>query len=115
MPTKKRISVPGAIAHIMARGIDGVSMFNDDENRQYFLSQLAESIKSTRFRCYGWVLMNNHYHLVVRSREEGKTHGVGLADALIAATSTNERAGLRTFNLKHFPMLNDVKPPYKRY
>lgn len=47
-------------------------------------------------------------------RDYRKTHGVGLADALIAATSTIEKAGLRTFNLKHFPMLNDVKLPYRR-
>ncbi len=66
MPTKKRITVPGAIAHIMARGIDGLDIFRDDEDRIFFLKQLSASLEKCEYRCYGWVLMSNHYHLVVR-------------------------------------------------
>jgi len=69
MPTKKRIVVPGAIAHIMARGIDGRIIFKDDDDRSCFLSLLSESMVKTGYRCYGWVLMNNHYHLVVRCND----------------------------------------------
>jgi|WetSurMetagenome_2_1015567.scaffolds.fasta_scaffold124003_2 putative transposase len=66
MPTKKRISVPGAIAHIMARGIDGVSIFKDPSDQQYFVDLLSNTIKKNDYRCYGWVLMDNHFHLIVR-------------------------------------------------
>jgi predicted nucleic acid-binding protein len=41
-------------------------------------------------------------------------HGTGLADALIAATAKEIGAQVITFNIKHFPMLNDVIKPYER-
>lgn len=69
MPTKKRISVPGAIAHIMARGIEGKDIFKDVEDRRYLLNQLAVSIDKTGYLCYGWAMMSNHYHLIVRCSE----------------------------------------------
>ncbi|MBN1981679.1 MAG: hypothetical protein JW795_09115, partial [Chitinivibrionales bacterium] len=37
MATKKRISVPSAIAHIMVRGIEGRELFHDDTDRHYYL------------------------------------------------------------------------------
>jgi predicted nucleic acid-binding protein len=43
-----------------------------------------------------------------------KSHGVGLADAIIAATVEVEDARLATLNVKHFPMLPDVLVPYVR-
>ena len=42
------------------------------------------------------------------------SHGTGLADALIAATAKEIGAQVITFNIKHFPMLNDVIKPYER-
>ena len=41
-------------------------------------------------------------------------HRVGLADALIAASVDRIHATLVTLNLHHFPMLKDIKVPYKR-
>lgn len=45
-------------------------------------------------------------------RDFGKSHNVGLADALIAATAETRGATLVTLNLKHFPMLASAKTPY---
>jgi len=47
-------------------------------------------------------------------RDYGKSHGVGLADALIAASVELRNAVLVTLNEKHFPMLEDVLVPYKK-
>jgi len=44
----------------------------------------------------------------------GPKHGVGLSDALIAATAFQEKATLVTLNGKHFPMLSDVLAPYRK-
>ena len=47
-------------------------------------------------------------------RDYGKSHGVGLADAILAATSVAENAVLKTLNTKHFPMLKGLRPAYKK-
>jgi predicted nucleic acid-binding protein len=45
----------------------------------------------------------NHYH---------KSHGIGLADGIIAATAVLHDLDLKTLNTKHYPMLEGVIPPY---
>jgi Predicted nucleic acid-binding protein, contains PIN domain len=47
-------------------------------------------------------------------RDYGKSHGVGLADAIIAATSEAEGAKLKTLNIKHYPMIKGLTPAYKK-
>ncbi len=47
-------------------------------------------------------------------RDYGGSHGTGLADALIAATSEENGADLVTFNSRHFPMVSRIKVPYER-
>lgn len=46
-------------------------------------------------------------------RDYGPSHGVGLADALIAATAGLRQARLVTLNARHFPMLT-VEVPYQK-
>ena len=45
-------------------------------------------------------------------REYFKSHGVGLADGLIAASAEIHDAVLKTLNIKHYPMIKGLKPPY---
>lgn len=47
-------------------------------------------------------------------REYSSSHGLGLADALIAATADSRDAVLVTFNRKHFPMVEKLRVPYPR-
>jgi predicted nucleic acid-binding protein len=47
-------------------------------------------------------------------RDFGKTHGTGLADAIIAATAEAQQADLVTLNNKHFQMLANVVIPYRK-
>lgn len=44
----------------------------------------------------------------------GKSHGVGLADAILAATAEAENSELKTLNTKHYPMLRGLTPAYKK-
>ena len=44
----------------------------------------------------------------------GKSHNMGMVDAIIAATVEVEGARLVTLNKKHFPMIKDVWVPYKK-
>lgn len=47
-------------------------------------------------------------------RDYAKSHGVGLADAIIAATADAENAELKTLNTKHYPMFKGLIPPYTK-
>jgi predicted nucleic acid-binding protein len=47
-------------------------------------------------------------------RDYGRSHGVGLADAVLAATADAENADLKTLNIRHYPMLKGLKPAYTR-
>jgi predicted nucleic acid-binding protein len=47
-------------------------------------------------------------------RDYGKSHGVGLADAILVATAEAENAELKTLNAKHYPMLKDLRPVYNK-
>ena len=47
-------------------------------------------------------------------RDYGKSHGVGLADAILAATAEAENAELKTLNAKHYPMLKGLRPAYTK-
>jgi predicted nucleic acid-binding protein len=47
-------------------------------------------------------------------RDYGKSHGVGLADAILAATSEVENAELKTLNTKHYPMLKGLRPAFTK-
>jgi len=46
-------------------------------------------------------------------RSYGKSHGIGLSDAVIAATAELENAELKTLNIKHYPMFKGLRPAYK--
>jgi predicted nucleic acid-binding protein len=48
----------------------------------------------------------------LHKRDYHKSHGVGLADAIVAATAESLPAELKTLNVKHYPMFKGLKPPY---
>jgi predicted nucleic acid-binding protein len=47
-------------------------------------------------------------------RDYGPSHGVGLADAILAATAQAENAELKTLNTRHYPMLKGLRPAYTK-
>lgn len=67
MPRKNRIDIPGIIQHVIARGIERRKIFLDDNDREYFLEHLGKILIKNEGKCYGWVLMPNHFHLVLMS------------------------------------------------
>ena len=47
-------------------------------------------------------------------RDFGPSHNTSLPDALIAATAEFHGIPLATFNVRHFPMLDEVRKPYQK-
>lgn len=62
MARKPRIWWPGASYHIMTRGNHRLEIFRDDEDRQYFLSVLAQTQEKYPFHLHAYCLMTNHVH-----------------------------------------------------
>lgn len=71
MPRTRRQFAPGHSHHVFQRGNNRLPTFQGDEDRGFFLACLCEA--SRRFACDigGYVLMANHYHLLVTPWEEG--------------------------------------------
>ncbi|MFH1260200.1 MAG: transposase [Elusimicrobiota bacterium] len=67
MPRHRRLEIPGAVYHVITRGLERREIFKDDQDREEFLSRLEIAIKDTKSKCYGWVLMPNHFHLLIRA------------------------------------------------
>ena len=67
MPRKARIDAPGALHHIIARGIDRRWIFKDDIDRKNFLSRVDTILSDTQTACYAWALIPNHLHLLLRT------------------------------------------------
>ena len=67
MPRKARIDAPGALQHIIIRGIEKKPIFRDDRDRNRFLERLGKLLFTASTPCYAWVLMPNHVHLLFRT------------------------------------------------
>ena len=69
MPRKARLDAPGALHHVIFRGIERRKIFRDDEDREDFLERLGSVLTATRTMCLAWALMPNHAHLLLRTGE----------------------------------------------
>lgn len=67
MARKLRVEYPGAIYHLMNRGDRKEVIFLDDRDRRRFLDTLGECCAKTGWLIHAYVLMPNHFHLVVET------------------------------------------------
>lgn len=71
--------------HLFNRGNFRLEIFHDREDYQYFITLLSKYSKEHNFFLYHWVLMPNHYHLLLEIEEPEKLSSVmsGLARAYV--------------------------------
>jgi len=67
MPRQGRIDAPGALHHIICRGIEQREIFRDDTDRKRLLARLGKILTETFTPCYAWALLPNHFHLLLRT------------------------------------------------
>lgn len=67
MARPPRIEFDGALYHVTSRGNARQCIFLDQADRLRFLAQLAESLELFDVLLLAYVLMDNHYHLLVRT------------------------------------------------
>lgn len=62
-----RIEYPGAVSHITSRGTERRAIFRDEADRRQFLGLLAEYHARYGVLIHSYVLMDNHYHLLLET------------------------------------------------
>ena len=60
MPRKARLDAPGALHHIIVRGIARGRIFWDDSDRDNFVERLGAILTESQTSCYGWALIPSH-------------------------------------------------------
>jgi len=58
------------IYHIMLRGINKQSIFHEDQDRVKFLSTLDRYKQVSNYQLFGYCLMTNHIHLLIKENDE---------------------------------------------
>jgi putative transposase len=71
MPRQARLDIPGALHHIMVRGINKSKIFKDDQDKKLFLERLGKNVIEGKCSVYAWVLMDNHAHILFKSGKQG--------------------------------------------
>ena len=66
----------GAWLHVFSRGVDRHDIYLDDHDRRHFLDLLGVTIPQFRWRLHAYVLMSNHYHLLVETTEPTLSRGM---------------------------------------
>jgi putative transposase len=67
MPRQARLDALGVLQHVIARGIEQRDIFSDRDDYQFFVDRLDRLLNDTGMDCYAWVLMPNHFHLLLRT------------------------------------------------
>src|SRR5436309_422779 len=67
MPRPARIEFPGAIYHVMSRGVARTSTFLDDSEYLRFLCRLGMIVRKGILVVHAYCLMPNHFHLLLET------------------------------------------------
>lgn len=70
MPRTARKRSNTGTYHIMLRGINRQTIFENDADKNRFIVILSEYNKSEKFRVFGYCLMDNHVHLLIQEGED---------------------------------------------
>ncbi|MEX5215222.1 MAG: transposase [Nitrospiraceae bacterium] len=62
-----RLTFAGGVYHVTARGNERKAIVRDDTDRARFVDTLAAMVEHYRVQCHAWVLMDNHYHLLLET------------------------------------------------
>ncbi len=95
MARQVRIEFPGAFYHVMARGNHLEPIFRSEDasfsDQELFLKTLDEACQRYEWKVWAWVLMKNHYHLVLETPKP----------TLVAGMSWLQNTYTRRFNVRH--------------
>ena len=65
MPREARIDYPGALHHVVGRGIERRNIFKEKTEKNEFLRRLKSILSKNSMQCYAWCVMDSHFHLLL--------------------------------------------------
>ncbi len=91
MSNTYRIEIPGGVYHVNTKAIAGIKAFPDFRHRQKFMDLVGEEIERSCWTCFGYAVVETHYHLVIRIEKLTLSSGFQRLNSRYA----------RWFNLNH--------------
>ncbi len=91
MPRQVRFEFAGAFYHVVARGNRRAPIFFQEDDYTTFLRTLGVACERSGMRVHAYVLMTNHYHLLVETPEPNLSMAMGWL----------QNAFMRRMNVKH--------------
>ena len=82
-----RIEQPGGWYHLTARGNERKAIYLDDADRRHFCELLAETVARFRMSLHVYVLMGNHYHLMVELAETNLSRAMQWLNVIMSVTA----------------------------
>jgi len=76
MARKLRVEFEGATYHVMCRGNRQEEIFKDEKDHERFLDTLGEVTQRNGWLIHAFVLMGNHYHLLLETPEPNLVDGM---------------------------------------
>ncbi len=70
MPREARKKSENGTYHVMLRGINRQTIFEDDEDCEKYFQCIAECKEASHFSLYAYCLMGNHIHLLLKEEKE---------------------------------------------
>jgi REP element-mobilizing transposase RayT len=67
MPRPPRMDAPGAIHHVMIRGVERRAVFLNDDQRELFVERFERLVCDMGFACDALTLIANHVHAVIQT------------------------------------------------
>ena len=93
MARMPRVEFDGALYHLLCRGDRREAIFLDERDREIFLATLGEICQRNGWRVHAYILMSNHYHLLVETPKGNLVRGMHWFQAT-CTTRYNRRHGL---------------------
>ena len=87
-----RLEFAGALYHVTSRGDRREAIYEDDADRERFLSVLAEVVRDFNWVCHAYCLMGNHYHLLIETPDANLSKGMRQLNGVYTQAS-NRRHG----------------------
>jgi putative transposase len=76
VPRLPRLQVAGGVYHVTSRGNRRQTVFHDDTDYSAFIEYLETVVQQYSWRCHGYCLMPNHFHLLIETPEPNISEGM---------------------------------------